>query len=179
MHPNLIVTLFAPAAAAPPIESMSKMGTDGRTNGKLNSRSRMRMNAVRWHEFSGIFSKSLHFSIIVKWGWMQCDDRIQIPKQVGPIVWNALSSAKSGFILRYSRYHQQPPIMHSINWKYCPDFTILSTFCLLWVKTAKVGSLVTILVLHDHWPSLWSNVLLLYPFIEIVCIWSETCCATK
>ena len=39
---------------------------------------------------------------------MQCDDRIQIAKQVGPIVWNALSSAKSGFILRYSRYHQQP-----------------------------------------------------------------------
>ena len=29
------------AAAAPPIESMSKMGTDGRTNGKLNFRSRM------------------------------------------------------------------------------------------------------------------------------------------
>ena len=115
----------------------------------------------------------------IKQGWMQPDDRTQIAKQVGPIVWNALSSAKSGFILRYSRYHQQPPIMHSINWKYCPDFTILSTFCLLWVKTAKVGSLVTILVLHDHWPSLWSNVLLLYPFIEIVCIWSETCCATK
>ena len=56
-----------------------------------------------------IYSKSLHFCNKVKWGWMQCDDRIQIPKQVGPIVWNALSSAKSGFILRYSRYHQQQP----------------------------------------------------------------------
>ena len=43
----------------------------------------------------------------IKQGWMQPDDRTQIAKQVGPIVWNALSSAKSGFILRYSRYQQQ------------------------------------------------------------------------
>ena len=36
----------------------------------------------------------------------EADDRIQMPEQVRPIVWNALWSAKSGFILRYSRYHQ-------------------------------------------------------------------------
>ena len=81
----------------------------------------------------------------IKQGWMQPDDRTQIAKQVGPIVWNALSSAKSGFILRYSRYHQQPATLHSIKskdilgrWQRRPPQHCVLKKYQCWTSTVKV-----------------------------------------